>query len=307
MPKIIGVGMCVPPNSFTNDQLKDVGNPIDPEWTLKTLNIESRRIATYETTLDLAARAARGALTDAHIHLVDLIIVGTTTPHRRAPSTACYLQERLGLEACPAFDMNAVCASFIYGLVLANDLMRSGKYDNILIVGADTLSKYTNWKDRNCVFFGDGAGAVVLSNHHLPSEHGILATDWDSNHGADAWTIEEDNFWHMDGPWVYKLAVKHIVDSAERCLRMAGLKVDDVDIVIPHQPGIGVLKDVAKEIGIPFEKVHTVMDKYANTSSACIPIALHDALQAGKIKKGDIVLLTGVGAGWTSASAVMEW
>jgi len=295
--------MCVPAWSVSNEQLKELGHYVDPPWAAKTLNIKSRHICVEETTRSLALNAAAKAIIEAKATEIDLIIVGTTTPDKRAPATACYIQDALGLNGPPAFDMTAVCASFIYALVASCEMMESKRYRNILVVGADTLSKYTDWGDRNCVFFGDGAGAVVLSNGR-----GILATHWASDgSGAEAWTIEKDNFWHMKGKWVYQLAVEHIYASATECLRRANLTADDIDLVIPHQPGIGVLKDAAKALGIPFEKIHTVMDRYANTSSACIPIALNDALDKQRIVEGDKILLTGVGAGWTSASVVMEW
>lgn len=305
MPRIIGYGMSVPKKVLTNADIESKSIGVDAAWTSKKLGIDSRYVCDTETIIDIAAIASENAIENSRINRsdIDLIIVGTATPHKQAPATACFLQERLDLIGPPAFDMTAVCASFIYALVAANDIMASGKYKNALIVGADTLSKYTDWSDRNCVFFGDGAGAVVLTN-----KPGIIATHWASNgKGANAWTIEDHKFWRMDGKWVYDLAVNHLCDSIQECLKRANISSSDIDIIIPHQPGIGVLRDAATRLDIPFSKVHTIMDRYSNTSSACIPIALHDALMSNKIKKGDMVLFAGVGAGWTSASAIMEW
>jgi len=307
MPSIIGVGIAVPKKFVTNKDIEAMNNGVNAAWTAERLNIHSRYICENETIVDLATKAASNALVDAKLDIdeIDLIIVGTATPYKQAPSTACYVQEALGaIDRIPAFDMTAVCASFIYALTNATDLMACGKYRNILVIGADTLSKYTDWSNRNCVFFGDGAGAVVLSS----TTEGILASTWQADgSGAEAWTIENHQFWRMDGPWVYSLAVDHITQNVTKCLAIADMTADEIDHIIPHQPGIGVLRDAAKNLGVDFGKVHTIMNKYSNTSSACIPIALRDALDNDKIKNGDVVLLTGVGAGWTSASVLMRW
>jgi 3-oxoacyl-[acyl-carrier-protein] synthase-3 len=313
---IIGVGSYLPYNRFENEQLEAMRIPgVDAGWTKEKLNIKTRRLMGNFTKHSpyggwvyvypdnpvrfMAIEAAEDALEDAGVDGkdIDLIIVGTTTAESRSPSVACHVAAAIGSGPwVPAFDVSAACAGFGYALNIAS------KFDveRALVIGADAYSIITDWNDRNCVFFGDGAGAVVINKGFMETTMGS------SGIHADAWYIEND-IWRMDGKEVWELAVRGILEAVVDVTDKAGVKVDEIDIVIPHQPGIGVLVEAAKELRIPFEKVHTVMDKYANTASASVPIALHDALKQDKIKEGDLVCLVTVGAGWVWSATLLRW
>ena len=282
--KIIGTGSYVPERILTNENIEMQVPGSNAEWTYSKLGIRKRHIAgDDESTADLAMVAAKQAIEMAGISPrdIDLIIVGTTTPRRIAPSTACYLQHHLGTFECPAFDLAAVCSSFIYGMTVGLQFIVSGAYKNVLIVGADTLSKITDWTRRDCVFFGDGASAVVLSACSVGE--GILSFDLGADGSEDwAWTVLAggselptsqatlDNrlhFWQMDSKAVYQMATNRIPQTVKLSLMKAGLTTKDIDHVIPHQPGIGVLHKTAELMGIPFEKFHTNMDKSEKSPS----------------------------------------
>lgn len=321
--KISGTGSYTPEKIVTNKDIEKLVLTSD-KWIYENLGIKERRIAGKgQYTSDLAAEAAIRAIDDAKITVedIDLIIVATTTPDRQAPSTACIVQEKIGAFNAAAFDVSAVCAGFIYGFSIGAQFIASGAYKNVLVIGADTFSSIIDWTRRDCVFFGDGAGAAILSsskdNEGLISFH--LAAD---GRGKDNFTVVAGgselpasyetidkglHYFKMNGSEVFNAATEVIPRSIEIVLKDAGLNVDDVDWLIPHQPSINILKISAKKLGLPFEKVMTNMDKYANTSGGTVPIILDETLKSGKIKKGDIVVLAAVGSGWAYGAAVIKW
>lgn len=322
--KIIGTGSYVPKKTLTNEEIEKLVPGTNADWTFKNLGISERHIAGEdESTGDLAVNASKIALEHARMDPkdIDLIILATTTPRRPAPSTACYVQFQLGAVNSAAFDLSAVCSGFIYGMVVGTQFIQSGTYKNVLVIGADTFSKITDWKRRDCVFFGDGAGAAILSI--CPKGEGVLSYDL----GADgyeefAWTIPAGgsekptsaetlekglNYWHMDSTAVYNMATKRIPQTLQRSLERANLSISDIDHVLPHQPGINILKNSANAMGIPFEKFHTNMDKYANTSAGTVAIILDEVNKKGALDNGDIVAFAAVGAGWTWGSMIMRW
>jgi 3-oxoacyl-[acyl-carrier-protein] synthase III len=319
---IIGTGSYIPSEVRTNKYFENLGT--SDEWIYNTLGIKERHIAAEdEATSDLAAKAGLKAIEDANISVddIDLIIVATATPDRPAPATACFVQDKIKAHNAAAFDMLAVCAGFMYGMSIASQYIASGTFDNILVIGADTFSRITDWERRDSVFFGDGAGAAVLS--HTDKDSGFLAYRICSDgRGKYGFTIpgggsekpistklidDRLQYWHMNGKEVYNAATKVVPEVIKQVLDDTGLKPEDIDWVIPHQPGKGMLKKMMELAGIPWEKVMTNMDKYANTSGGTVPIMLDETNKAGKIKKGDIVLFASVGAGWTWSAGIMKW
>lgn len=322
--KIIGTGSYVPKKVLTNEDIELINPKTNANWTYANLGIKERHIAAEdESTADLAIAAAKEAIKSAGISAkdLDLIILGTTTPRRPAPSTACYVQNQLGAFNSAAFDLAAVCSSFIYSLIVGTQFIQSGACKYVLIIGADTFSKITNWNRRDCVFFGDGAGAVVITA--CPAGEGVLSFDFGADGSEEfAWTIPAGgsekpqthdtldqglNFWEMDGQAVYNMAINRIPETLQKSLQKAGLSVSDIDHVLPHQPSINVLKKTAEIMGVPFSKFHTNMDKYANTSAATVGIILDETVKAGLINKGEIVAFAAVGAGWAWGSLIMKW
>lgn len=323
MTKIIGVGSYLPEFVYDTKFLEKVADGVDAKWTKKNLNIETRHLTFpfgqyddvylpdvhrgYDWPMEtMAYNAANRAIEDAGIEDVareiDMVIVGTTTQQERSPSAACIVSDMLGCPNAVAFDISAACAGFVYALNTANSFIQNKTARSAVVIGADAYSRITDWEHRNCVFFGDGAGAVVLTEGNSILS-GTLGASSDMQ---GAWFVHQGK-WQMNGKAVFKLAVDGIRKAVDDALLVTGLDIEDVDILIPHQPGIKVLMEAARILGLPFEKVHTVMDKYANTAAASVPIALDDALKDGKIKTGDIVVLATVGAGWTWASTVLRW
>lgn len=317
--KIAGVGSCVPPKVVTNEALTEFVDTSD-EWIKTRTGIQERRITDEGTsTSDLALIAAERALSSAGISSLelDLIIVGTTSPDYLFPSVGCILQDRLNASNAVAFDVSAACSGFNYALTVASAFIENGSYKNIMVVGADTLTKYLNWKDRGtCVLFGDGAGAVVL----IPSQNdsGILA-NWLKAEGHLGRHLimpgggsrdpgqRNGRFITMDGKEVFKFAVRVLEESIREVINKANLKFEDVSLFIPHQANIRIIDHVIKKYNLPKEKVFVNLQKYGNTSAASIPIALDEALQEGKIKRGDIVVLAGFGAGLTASANIIKW
>ena len=321
--RIIGTGSYVPEKIYTNKYLETIINTND-EWIQKTLGIKERRIATKDqATSDLAWRAGARAIENAKLDKddIDLIIVATSTPDRPCPSTACFVQDKLKAYNAVAFDISAVCSGFLYGMSVASQYIASGVYDNVLVIGADTFSKITDWTSRDCVFFGDGAGAAVLS--HANDDEGFLAfrlysdgrgkyvftvPAGGSENPASLKTVKEGlHYFQMDGKEVFKTATEVLPKSIRKVLSDTKLEVSDIDYMIPHQPGIGILKKTAEILGLPFEKVMTNMDKYANTSGGTIPILLDELNRAGELKKGDIILFAAIGSGWTFGASIIKW
>jgi 3-oxoacyl-[acyl-carrier-protein] synthase-3 len=316
--KIIGVGSAVPEKIVTNNDLAQTVDTND-EWIRTRTGIQERRVSDVKTaTSDLAIIAAEKALKASGFSAkdLDLIVVGTTSPDTLFPSVGCILQNKLGATQAAAFDVSAACSGFNFALTVAANFIENGTYKNIMVVGADTLTKYLDWTDRGtCILFGDGAGAVVLT---ADKEYGILA-NWLKAEGqlgdrlimpgGGSRDPEEKNgrFITMDGKDVFKFAVRVLEESIIEVLKKAGLKIEDIDLLIPHQANIRIINHVIKKMGLPKEKVYVNLHKYGNTSAASIPLALDEALADGKIKNGDIIVLSGFGAGLTCGANVIKW
>jgi 3-oxoacyl-[acyl-carrier-protein] synthase-3 len=318
MPSTIaGTGHYLPARILTNAELARTVDTSD-EWIRTRTGIAQRHIADDgEQTSDLALAAARRALEAAGLaaEQVDLIVVATTTPDMIFPSTACILQAKLGARGGPAFDVQAVCAGFVYALTIADKMVASGAVRNALVVGAEIYSRILDWKDRGtCVLFGDGAGAVVL----VPSEApGVLASRL---HADGAYKdilcvpghvrggeVSGRPFVHMDGQQVFKFAVKVLADSAQDALALAGLPMSAIDWLIPHQANLRIIDATARKLDVPPERVVVTVDKHANTSAASIPLALDVAVRDGRIRDGQHVMMLGVGGGFTWGSVLVRW
>jgi 3-oxoacyl-[acyl-carrier-protein] synthase-3 len=320
--KISGTGSYLPEKVVTNEYLETIIET-NSKWVFDNVGILERRIANdNQATSDLAAIAGQRAIEDAGLKSedIDLIIVATATPDRKAPSTAAFVQHKLKAYNAAAFDMNAVCSGFLYGMSVASQYIASGVYNNILVIGADTFSKITDWTRRDAVFFGDGAGAAVVTAANVTE--GFLAyrlyTDTSNEMlgftipgGGSEIPLTEENmdqqYFQMNGRSVFNSATKALPKAINQVLEDTGLCIDDIDIMIPHQPSIRILQKTAEIIGLPFEKVMTNMDKYANTSGGTIPILLDELNKSGKLKKDDIVLFAAVGSGWTFGASIIKW
>lgn len=321
--KIDGTGSYVPDYILTNEEISKRVHTT-PEWIYENLGIRERRIAsTDQCTSDLAAEAGLKAIADAGLRVedIDLIIVATATPDRLAPSTAVIVQDKIKAYNAVAFDISAVCSGFLFGMSVAAQFISSHVYDHVLVIGADTFSRIVDWDRRDCVFFGDGAGAAILSAGE--NTEGFLAFRLYSNgEGKNNFTIPgggsefpasketlEQNLhsFQMNGKAVYDTAVKVLPEAIMKVLEDVGLTVSQVNYMVPHQPSIRILRKTAETLGLPFERVMTNMDKYANTSGGTIPILLDELNKAGTLKKDDIILFAAVGSGWTWGSAVLRW
>lgn len=321
--KIIGTGSYTPETIYTNEYLETLVDT-NAEWIEKNLGIKERRIAAdNQSTSDLAAAAAEKTIENSGLSRedIDLIIVATATPDRLAPSTAAIVQDKIKAYNAVAFDIAAVCSGFLYGMSVASQFIAAGVYDNVLVIGADTFSKITDWTRRDCVFFGDGAGAAVFSHGNV--NEGFLAfrlyTDgrgkWNytvpaggSEIPASKDTIENGlHYFQMNGKEVYNTGTKVLPKAINQVLSDTGLTIDNIDYMIPHQPSIKILEKTAEIIGLPWEKVMTNMDKYANTSGGTIPILLDETNRKGLLKKGDTILFAAVGSGWTYGASILKW
>ena len=320
--KIIGTGSYTPENIITNEYLESI-IPTDSKWIYENLGIKERRVAHInQTTSDLAYNAGKIAIKNANITSddIDLIIVATATPDRKAPSTAAIVQNKLNAKNAAAFDLNAVCSGFLFGMSVASQYIASGVYNYVLVIGADTFSKITDWTKRDAVFFGDGAGAVVLSAANI--NEGFLAYrlytytledmyGFTIPGGGSETPIQQNNiqdqYFKMNGSSVYKNATIALPKAINQVLEDTKLSINDIDFMIPHQPSIKILQKTAEIIGLPFEKVMTNMDKYANTSGGTIPILLDEVYQSGKITNGSIILFAAVGSGWTYGASIIKW
>jgi 3-oxoacyl-[acyl-carrier-protein] synthase III len=327
--KIDGIGASLPQKVLTNADLEKMVDTSD-EWITTRTGIKERRILDKgEKISDHCVRAAQEALRNAGAEVddMDLIINATFTADYVLPSNACIVQEKLGAKRdMPAFDLAAACSGFVYGLETANSFIKSGQYKKILVIGADALSAFTNWKDRSsCILFGDGAGAAVVSA--TPEAGiGILAADLGaagrhsdilSVHGGGSALpgpellkdpSQEDKFYiFMAGNSVFKIVTRLVADSVERLMKKAGVTASDIALFIPHQANTRIIDFVAEKAGIPKEKVIITISKYGNNSAASVPVALYDTLKAGRIKKGDNLLLTAFGGGLTYASMLIKW
>lgn len=321
---VAGTGMCVPPQVLTNADLERMVDTSD-QWIVERTGIRERHIALpHQATTDLAEVASRQALENAGIKPdeIDLIILCTVGPDRVVPPSACELQHRLGANSAAAFDLNAACSGFLYGLAVADQFIATGAYRTVLVVGAETLSRLTDYTDRStCVLFGDGAGAVVL----VPSstDGGILSFCLGSDgSGADLLqvpaggsrmpasreTVENRlHFIKMKGNEVFKLAVRGMVRSVDEALKKAGLARSEIDWIIPHQANRRIIEATAERLGVPKDHVIVNIDRHGNTAAASIPMALAEAVGSGLIKDGQIVVMVGFGAGLTWGSVVLQW
>ncbi|HLA74445.1 MAG TPA: beta-ketoacyl-ACP synthase III [Gammaproteobacteria bacterium] len=318
--RISGTGGYLPGKVLSNADLEKMVDTTD-EWITERTGIRKRHIAAPgETTCDLAEAAARQAIEAAQIDTaaIDLIIVATTTPDRIFPSTACLLQQRLGIQGCAAFDVQAVCTGFIYALSIADKFIRTGSAKCALVVGAETLSRITDWTDRNtCVLFGDGAGAVIIEAN---AEPGILSTHLHADgqyqdllmvpvgvsQGYDALQNGESQI-KMLGNEVFKIAVNTLDRIVDETLEANQLDRSDVDWLIPHQANIRIIAATAKKLKLPMERVVVTVADHGNTSAASVPLALNVAVRDGRIKRGDTLLLEAFGSGFTWGSALLKY
>ena len=314
--RIIGSGCYLPRKVVSNDELAQRMDTSD-EWIRSRTGIRQRHIADAgETSSSLALEASRAAIASAGIAAqdIDLIILATSTPDYIFPSTACLLQAKLGIKGCPAFDMQAVCSGFVYALATADLFIRSGQHRCALLVGAEVFSRILDWNDRGtCVLFGDGAGAVILRADDKPgimasalhadgSQSGILSVPGTVSGGK----VTGDPFLRMDGPAVFKFAVRVLDEVARETLAKCGQQVEDIDWLIPHQANLRILESTAKRLGLPAEKLIVTVDVHGNTSAASVPLALDLALRDGRIKSGHKVMLQAVGGGFTWGAALVQ-
>lgn len=320
--RITGTGSYLPPHRLTNAELAAElaakGLETSDEWIVERTGIKARHFAAPDvTSSDLGLEAAKRALEAAGLQAadIDLIIVATSTPDMVFPSAACILQHKLGIAGCPAFDIQAVCSGFVYALTVADAMIKTGTASKALVVGAEVFSRILDFSDRTtCVLFGDGAGAVVLEASETP---GILASDLhaDGKHvgilsvpgHVSGGKVLGSPLLQMDGKAVFKLAVSVLESAARATLAKANLTEADIDWLIPHQANLRIMHSTAKKLKLPLEKLIVTVDQHGNTSAASIPLALDEAVRSGKVKKGDILMLEGVGGGFTWGAVLLKY
>jgi 3-oxoacyl-[acyl-carrier-protein] synthase-3 len=316
--------MYAPEGVLTNDDLAEIVDTSD-EWIRSRTGIERRHVAgTHESTSQMAIEAAHAALrvADANPRDIDLIIVGTSTPNHIFPSTACQVQDALGAVKAGAFDMNAGCSGFVYALAMGQQSIASGEHDLVLVIGADTLSRTVNWKDRStCILFGDGAGAVLLRAGENGA--GVLATLLGSDgSGGDLLMIpaggaampacrrtvdDELHFIQMNGKEVYRFATRTMPQAVEQIAKKAGWELEDIDLIIPHQANLRIIAMAAKRLKLPMERFAVNLEEYGNTSAGSVPIALCESIEKGQVGPGHKVVMVGFGAGLTWAAVALQW
>lgn len=322
--RIRAVGKYVPSKVLTNADLEKMVDTSD-EWIVERTGIRERRLASdQESTSDMAIQAARNCLCSAGVSpdQIDLIIVASASPDYLFPATACIVQHALGAQRAAAFDMEIGCTGFIYGLVTGAQFIASGLYEKVLVIGAETLSRLTNWADRStCCLFGDGAGACLLEPGD--ENEGILAVSLGADgSGSDLLTLPAGcarlpashstvdqglHYIHMEGKAVFKFAVKIVDMAVTSVLQKCGCNVEDIDLLIPHQANVRIINSACERFNMPREKVMVNIDRYGNTSSASVPIALAEALEQGRIQKGDLVVLVAFGAGLSWGAVAIRW
>src|SRR3954452_2670024 len=322
---IVGTGSYLPERVLTNADLMKIVDTSD-EWITTRTGIKERRVAAEgEQTSDLATKAALRALEQAKIAPadVDLILLATASPDMVFPATACFVQTKIGATKAACLDVSAACAGFLFAVEIAQQFITSHTYETVLVIGAEKLTSITNWTDRNtCVLFGDGAGAAVLQ-HRDKSQHGVISTHIASDgHFADIlWMpgggcrhpITAENAHqhlqtiHMSGKDVYKQAVISMLDATKKALDKAGLTIDDIACIIPHQANLRIIEAIASRLKVPIDRFFVNLDRYGNTSAAAVAIALDEANRSGRLKPGDYILMTVFGGGLTWASSVIEW
>ncbi len=323
---IAGTGSYAPDKQLTNEDLTKMIETSD-EWITTRTGIKVRHIAAEnQTTAMLATEAAKRAIQQANISAedIELIITATITPEMVFPSTACFVQDMLGAKKAWAFDISAACSGFVYALSIAQNFVINGRYDNVLVIGAEALSKIVDYKDRkSCILFGDGAGAAVIKRGDKKGPRGVFystsgsdGSGWPAIHCPAYGSrypvskpLENPDYIYMqiNGREVYQLAVRKIIETVDDCLVNCGLSIKDIDLFIPHQMNARIIESVAKRLELSDEKVFINIDKYGNTSAASIPIALDECVRGGRIKKGDIVLLVAFGGGLTWGANVIEF
>jgi 3-oxoacyl-[acyl-carrier-protein] synthase-3 len=320
---ITGIGCYAPDRVMTNAELSQIVDTSD-EWIVERTGIRERRVARPDEALsDLALPAAKDALAQADVEPseVDLLVVATVTPDMLFPSTGAILADQLGARDAAAYDLSAGCTGFVYAIAQAHGMVSAGLAEHALVVGGDVLSKIVDWQDRStCVLFGDGAGAVVIERAPAGGFLGFeLGADGSgglqlympaggSRAPASAETVAgRQHFAKMNGREVFKFATRVLVDSAAKVLRQAGVPVGEVDLYVPHQANVRIIDHARKKLGIPAERTVVNVDRYGNTSSGSIPLALGEAEADGRLRQGDLVLMTGMGAGLTWGSALIEW
>jgi len=318
--RIIGTGGYLPEKILTNSDLEKMVETSD-EWIRERTGIQQRHIAAEgQTTCDLAEHASKRAIemSGIDVNTLDLIIVATTTPDKTFPSTACLLQQRLGVHGCPAFDVQAVCSGFVYALSVADQFVKTGAAKRALVVGAETLSRITDWNDRNtCVLFGDGAGAVILE---ASEEAGILSTHIHADGQYEELlhvpsgvsklpTTDEvaERSMQMKGNEVFKMAVNTLSRIAKETLEANGLQKEDIDWLVPHQANLRIIMGTAKKLKLTEDQTVITVHKHANTSSASVPMALDEAIRDGRIQRGQTLLLEAFGGGFTWGSALIKY
>jgi 3-oxoacyl-[acyl-carrier-protein] synthase III len=328
---IKGTGSYAPDNIVTNDDLTKLVETSD-EWIVSRTGIKERRISNGENTSHIATKAAIKALEDAKVDPteIDMIILATITPDMHTPAAACMVQKNLGAVNASAFDLNAACSGFIYGINVGAQFIKTGTYKNVLVIGAEVLSKIVNWEDRNtCVLFGDGAGAVVLG---ASDKAGLISMTMgaegdkgeclecaavpvhnpysDTEEGLSSNTAienEKSGLIRMEGKEVFKFATRIIVDSTLKLLQESGLTADDIDFIIPHQANLRIIDFASRKLNIELDRFYVNLDKYGNTSSASIPIALDEMNRKGMLKRGNKLIFVGFGGGLTYGAALVEW
>ncbi len=320
---VTGWGMAVPERVLTNAELARTVDTTD-EWIVSHTGIKERRIAGRETTASLSIDAARAALECADLspRQIDLIIVATSTPEYIMPATACVVQDALGATNAGAFDLSAACSGFVYALAMAANGIRAGMHTNVLVIGAETLSRVTNWNDRGtCILFADGAGAFVVQASEVPG--GVLSSLLRADgSGADALIIpaggsrhptsfdtvrDNKHFIEMDGKEVYRFATRIMASATREVVADAGLTLDDIALIVPHQANRRIIDSAARALNLPEDRFVVNMDRYGNTSAASIPMAVCEAVAAGRVRPNDHLVLIGFGAGLTWGAAVVQW
>lgn len=322
--QIIGWGRAVPSRVLTNADLEKMVDTTD-EWIRTRTGIAERRVAgPKDTTASLGIRAAQEALRVADLppNKVDLVILATSTPEHLLAPTACLIQDGIGASRAGAFDMNVACSGFVYALSVASGMIAAGLHQNVLVVGSDTFSRVVDWSDRStCILFGDGAGAVVLQATDQPTglRSCILGSDGSGQHalyipaGGSKIPVTPDvlknrqNFVQMNGQQVYRFAVNVVVQATQQALDAAGMTANDIDLFIPHQANVRIIQSAAKNLKVPLDKVFVNVDRYGNTSAASIPIALCEAIEAGRVHAGANLAVVGFGGGLSWAAAIMHW
>ena len=324
--RIAGTGRYVPEKVLTNTDLEKIVETSD-EWIIKRTGIRERRIAAEDqSTSDLALEAARVALDRAGLAAEDLdaIILATLTPDTYCPAGVCYVQNLLGATNACAFDLSAACTGFVYGITVGSSLVRTGVHKNVLVLGAETLSRFIDYTDRNtCILFGDGAGAAVLSraeegsdsrllDHYLRSDGGgtdlIIMPGGGARRPASYDTVDGKlHFLSMQGNDVFKFATKSMQTLIETAIERNELSVDDLDLVVPHQVNSRIIDTVLRKVDIPEEKIYLNLQRYGNTSAASVPMALHEAVEEGRVQPGNLVLLVAFGAGLTWGYNLVRW